>query len=178
MGCRLIVVTSETLRGGRNVGELHATGSLICNKFSELSAVFESRHISATGMFNNGNAEFFCWIGIGGCISECIKDGEAGDAGLGVVLVRRVCFVVNDVSALFDDVMSFFSLTGGGGIMPCFGSIFIGTGRDIAMSFVGCPLDGDGAGALRFTTFVGPVRTGVIGLVSVGDEARDFGISF
>lgn len=173
MGCRLIVVTSATLRGGRNDGELHVTGSLIRNKFSELSEVFESWPILAIGMFNNGKA----WIGIGagGCLSEC-----NGDTGLGVILVRRLCFVVNDVSALFDGTASFFSLTGGGGIMPCFGSIFIETGREIAMSFVGCSLDGDGAGALRFTTFVGPVRTGVvgIGLVSIGDEAWDFGSSF
>lgn len=60
--------------------------------------------------------------------------------------------------------------------MPCFGSIFIGTGREIAMSFVGCSVDGDGAGALRLTTLIGPVRAGVgvVGLVSI---SWDFGIS-
>lgn len=115
--------------------------------------MIDSSDIATVGMFNIGRAKLFCsvGIGVGACFLECTGDGRTGDAGLGVRLIRRGC-VVNDVSALFDVVMSFFSLIGGGGIMPCFGSIFIGTGREIAMS-----VDVDGAGALRLTTFGGPV---------------------
>lgn len=169
----------------RNVGKGDATAfalcdaSVICNNLSELSTVLNSSGIATVGMFNIGTVKLFGCVGIGagGCFFECIGDGGTGDVVLGVRLIRRGC-VVNDVSTLFDDVMSFFPLIGGGGIMPCVGSIFIGTGREIAMSVVGS-VDVDGAGAFRFTPFVGPVRAGAgeICFASIAGDGLLFGIS-
>lgn len=144
------MVTSATLRDGRSVitGDEIGDGSLVCNKFSELFIEMDS----------SGVAKFGCCVGAGGggCFFECNGDGGTGETDLGVRLTRRGC-VVNDVSMLFDDVPSFLSLTGGGGIIPCFGSIFNGTGRDTAISVTVSGVD-DGAGALRLTTFADPGR--------------------
>lgn len=187
MGCRLIVVTSATLRGGRNVARgdsipLALCGeSLICSKFSELSVVVDSMPIATvdTSKVAAGKLCKLCCVGIGAidCFLECTGDGRTGDVGFGVRLIRRGG-IVNEVSALFDEVVSFFSLGGGGGIIPCLESTFIGTGREIAMS-VTASLDADGDGALRLTTFAGPVCVGVgeLGLILTGEDAFVLAIS-